>query len=169
MRKKALFAKVAIATMAVVAATSGVSHAQSTPKATHGQSGWMDGSEVVPGPGHPSGRLAYILVLETAPQRLCHVLSPSQNIGQATSAALHRGAPGTNGPIELTLKTPTSPGQVSGCFNPVPTETPETDPTTLTFDEYNDLLAHPTDYYIVVNTVDYPQGAVRKQLRQFDS
>jgi hypothetical protein len=79
------------------------------------------------------------------------------NLGVPVASHIHRGKPGENGPIVVTLipPTPGDPGASSGC---VP---PDGGNTALP----QEILKHSNRVYVNFHTGAFPGGAVRGQLR----
>jgi hypothetical protein len=84
--------------------------------------------------------------------QICYDLNNVRNIGPITGAHIHRGAPGVNGPVVFTLR-PANEGGYKGC----------TDGSEWTQDRIEN---DPALFYVNVHTADYPDGAIRGQLRR---
>ena len=72
-------------------------------------------------------------------------------------AHIHRGAVGTNGPVEVNLAWPQD-GQSADCL------TEGEAGKGLDPGEVQRILANPQAYYVNVHNTDYPSGAIRGQL-----
>lgn len=83
--------------------------------------------------------------------QVCWDLNDIRGIGPITAAHIHVGAPGTNGPPVFTLR-PANEGGYKGC----------TDGAEWTQDR---IERNPQRYYVNVHTAEYPNGAIRGQLR----
>ena len=83
--------------------------------------------------------------------QICYDLNDIRGIGPITAAHIHRGAPGVNGPVVFTLK-PANEGGYKGCSGG-----PE-----WTQDRIEN---NPQAFYVNVHTAEYPNGAIRGQLR----
>lgn len=76
----------------------------------------------------------------------------------AIGAHIHQGAKGTNGPIVISLNSPTgkkpnaTKGKSSTCVTNV-------SPTLI-----SGLINNPSDFYVNVHTTDFPAGVIRGQL-----
>lgn len=70
----------------------------------------------------------------------------------AAAAHIHKGAAGENGPVVIPLAPPAADGKANG--------TATVDATLAA-----DIKANPQGYYFNVHTSDYPQGAIRGQLK----
>jgi CHRD domain len=79
------------------------------------------------------------------------------NIAAPAAAHIHRGRRSQNGAIVVTLSPPSSgdPGASSGCV------APDAGNTTV----LREILKHPNHFYVNVHTGDFPNGAIRGQLK----
>jgi CHRD domain len=104
------------------------------------------------GAGDPDGRGGFTALI--AGDQVCFGVTVD-NIATPTAAHIHRGRRSQNGPIVVTLTAPASgdPGAASGCVRP--------DPGSV----LAEILAHPNRFYANVHTGDFPNGAVRGQLK----
>ena len=84
--------------------------------------------------------------------QICYDLNDIRGIGPITAAHIHRGAPGVNGPPVFTLK-PANEGGYKGC----------SDGAEWTQDRIEN---NPEAFYVNVHTAEYPNGAIRGQLRR---
>ena len=84
--------------------------------------------------------------------QICYDLNDIRGIGPITAAHIHRGAPGVNGPPVFTLK-PANEGGYKGC----------SDGAEWTQDRIEN---NPQAFYVNVHTAEYPNGAIRGQLRR---
>lgn len=114
--------------------------------------------------GDPNGRgEAYVFGIDGDPTTLCYILEVSkiadldQAPGGPRMAHIHRGAAGTNGPVEVSLAFPQD-GQAADCL------TEGEAGKGLTTGEVQQILANPESYYVNVHNSEYPAGAVRGQL-----
>lgn len=111
----------------------------------------LNGLQEVPGPGDTDGSgTAEVRIDPGAPQVCWEVFA--RGVDAATAAHIHRGAAGVAGPPVVTLTTPGTDGQSSGCA-PV--------------DEAlaREMAGRPHDFYVNVHTAAFPAGAIRGQLR----
>lgn len=108
--------------------------------------------------GDPNGRgEAYVFGVDGDPTTLCYVLTVSK-IGTAAAAHIHEGPAGSNGPVVVNLAAPAD-GNAADCL---------TEGEAGKFAEgqtVQEILQNPENYYVNVHTADYPNGAVRGQLR----
>lgn len=155
-------------TAAVAVAGAGLGLALMSPwSATAGHSNTvletsLDGrSEVGPDKriaGDPNGRgEAYVFGVDGDPTTLCYVLTVSK-IGTATAAHIHEGPAGGTGGVVATLAAPAD-GNAADCL------TEGEAGKTLTAGDVQEILANPEDYYVNVHNAEYPNGAIRGQLR----
>ena len=84
--------------------------------------------------------------------RVCWDLNDLTGLGPITGAHIHRGSAGVDGPVVLPLQQATGGGW-RGCSG-------DTDWVQGAFDEGLQ------NYYVNVHTAEYPNGAIRGQLRQ---
>jgi hypothetical protein len=102
-------------------------------------------------PGAPAGRgTAAISVTGTS---VCWAFIGLIGIDKPTAAHIHKGAPGTAGPVVVPFGAAFQP---SGC-------------TTTTAAIAKAILAKPGEYYVNVHTANFPGGAVRGQLGKASS
>ncbi len=107
----------------------------------------------VPGGGDPDGAgLARIEINDTT-NTVCTDLEVRM-IGAVTGAHIHRGAPGTIGPPVITLDAPDD-NDSDDC------------------DQVGDALVdeirgNPGGFYVNVHTTDFPNGAIRGQIRNVE-
>jgi hypothetical protein len=72
------------------------------------------------------------------------------DIGTATAAHIHIGAPDKAGPVLVGLDAPAD-GSSDGCVD-------------LAKDKVKAVMDNPADYYVNVHNAEFPDGAVRGQL-----
>lgn len=114
--------------------------------------------------GDPNGRgEAYVFGIDGDPTTLCYVLTVDkiaeldQAPGNGRAAHIHRGAEGTNGPVEVNLAWPQD-GQAADCL------TEGEAGKGLDAGEVQAILASPQEYYVNVHNTEHPSGAIRGQL-----
>ena len=74
-----------------------------------------------------------------------------RSIGEVTSAQIHRGAEGVEGPAVVNLDRPDDDSDSEDCDN--------------IGDELADeIQSNPGEFYVLVRTTDHPRGALRGQL-----
>jgi hypothetical protein len=103
-----------------------------------------------PGGGDPDGYATAEVSVADKLDQICYDVNNVRNIEPITGAHIHRGAPGVNGPVVITLK-PANEGGYKGCFNR----------SEWTQDS---LESNPGGFYINLHTASYPNGAIRGQL-----
>lgn len=114
----------------------------------------LTGAEEIPGPGDPDGSGNAEVTIVDAVDNVCYEINDVTGISPATAAHIHRGAPGVAGPPVVTLQAPTD-GESQGCI-----QAPEA--------IADEIEANPAGFYINVHTADFPNGAIRGQLRDLD-
>lgn len=104
-----------------------------------------------PGGGDPDGYGEAQISVADKIDNICWELKNVRNIGTITAAHVHRGARGVNGPPVFTLKQ-ANEGGWKGCSNR---------------SEWTEdaLENNPANYYVNVHTPEFPNGAIRGQLR----
>ena len=110
----------------------------------------LTGGQEEPGPGDTDGSGTAKITADATTNNVCFELTV-QSISAPTAAHIHRGMRGEAGPVVLTLDAPTG-GRSSGCLS--------VDRTLAAA-----IIAEPAAYYVNVHTADFPNGAVRGQLR----
>lgn len=104
-----------------------------------------------PGGGDPDGAGSAEISISDNFGQVCYDLNNIRNIGPITGAHIHRGAPGENGPVVFTLK-PANEGGYKGCSSGA--------------EWTQDRIEHnPEAFYVNVHTAEFPNGAIRGQLR----
>ncbi len=145
MRSRRLLAALVLAILAVLVLAFPANAAQ--PLATLEAN--LAGEKEVPGPGDPDGRGHAVVNVYRA--SVCYGLEVT-NIEPATAAHIHLGFRDEVGPVVATLNPPTD-GSSGGCMQI---------PRALS----RGLREHPARYYVNVHNEEFPNGAVRGQLRR---
>jgi hypothetical protein len=112
----------------------------------------LDPKTLQPGAGDPDGfGSASVTINGTS---LCFGITVG-NLDTPTAAHIHKGRKFENGPVVVPLTPPTSgdAGASSGCV-------------TVEAALGADILANPRAYYVNVHTTQFPDGAVRGQLKR---
>ncbi len=109
----------------------------------------LAGEKEVPGPGDPDGSGRAVVNVYRA--SVCYGLEVT-NIEPATAAHIHLGFRDEAGPVVVTLNPPAD-GSSGGCVKV---------PRALS----RGLREHPARYYVNVHNEEFPNGAVRGQLRR---
>jgi len=104
------------------------------------------------GPGDPDGYGEAEISFADELTRVCWDLNDLSNLGPITGAHIHRGAIGESGPVVLPF-TRSAEGGWRGCSSD----------TAWVEQAFQEGLSN---YYVNVHTAEYPQGAIRGQLRQ---
>ncbi|MGI8685075.1 MAG: CHRD domain-containing protein [Acidimicrobiales bacterium] len=116
--------------------------------------------------GDPNGTAeVYMFGIDGDPTTLCYVLTVD-GIETATAAHIHKGGPGTNGPVVANLAAP-GDGDAADCLTQGEVG-PATTPKFPTGEPVQQILANPGDYYVNVHNADFPGGALRGQLSTDD-
>ncbi len=116
-----------------------------------GMTASLTGAQEAPGPGDADGSGTAEITIVDATDNVCFDLNV-RNIGPATAAHIHRGAPGVAGPPVVTLEAPTD-GGAEGCLS-VPGALAD------------EIEANPAAFYVNVHNAEFPNGAVRGQLQR---
>ena len=111
----------------------------------------LTGAQEVGG-GDPDGTGRAEISISDNFGQVCWDLNGISGIGPITAAHIHAGAAGTNGPPVFTLR-PANEGGYKGC----------TDGAEWTQNRIEDS---PQAFYVNVHTAQYPNGAIRGQLRR---
>lgn len=114
----------------------------------------LSGDAVLPGPGDPNGSGTFRGTIEG--DTLCYRLKVKRVDG-VTDAHIHFGDAETVGPIVVELE----PGR--HCITAVPDD--EDTEETLSQSELAAIQADPSSYYVDVHSEEFPEGAIRGQLR----
>lgn len=109
----------------------------------------LSGASEVP-PGDPDGTGTATISTNDATNQVCTKLEV-RNIGTVTAAHIHRGAPGVNGPPVIPLDAPD--------------DNDSNDCDTVEDNLLDELRRNPGNFYVNVHTSEYPNGAIRGQIR----
>ena len=118
------------------------------PTVVHAQ---MTGEKEVPGPGDPDGFGTAAVALFPSSGKVCYALTAFR-IAPANAAHIHVGPAGVAGDVVVELRPPTF-GVSGGCTS--------ADPGLV-----GAIAANPSEYYVNVHNVPYPDGAIRGQLHR---
>ena len=110
----------------------------------------LTGSEIVPDSVTIPGRANATFTLIQATKEVCYDVTLT-DLADVTEAHLHKGLSGENGPSVLDLKIRKDTTVTKACA-----ATEEA--------VFADISANPANYYLLVRTTAWPQGAVRGQL-----
>ena len=147
MRLKILLLTIATAAFAafVVPALAAVEDAELSAK--------LKGKEEVPGPGDDDGTGEAQLETKIAKSKICYLIE-YEDIGTATSAHVHKGAKGEDGKVVIPL------------FEDEETESPAEDCVKVEKDRtLKKLVKNPADFYVNLHNEEFPDGAIRGQLK----
>lgn len=116
---------------------------------------------------------AYVFGIDGDPTTLCYVITaegidPTFEPDEVGAAHIHRGTPEENGPVVAALAFPLE-GDAADCLTEgeegkFPLIGEDGEPESIVAD----ILANPESYYVNVHTGEFPDGAIRGQLRVVD-
>lgn len=109
----------------------------------------MNGANEIPA-GDPDGTGTASISTNDAVNQICTKLEV-RNIGTVTAAHIHRGASGVNGPPVVTLDAPD--------------DNDSNDCDAVDNDLLDEIRRNPSGFYVNIHTSDYPNGAIRGQIR----
>ena len=112
----------------------------------------LKGASEVPGPADPDGRGKARIVVRPKAGEVCFRLSWKNIAEPPTKAHIHKGAKGVAGPVVVTLFDGTAVHK--GCVTGL-------DPAVL-----KDIKRHPRQYYVNIHNSEFPDGAIRGQLKR---
>jgi len=110
----------------------------------------LTGASEVNGSGDADGTGLFRFSLKNQERQLCYELSTS-NVAAATTATVNFGDAVSNGTVVLTLDPPTH-GRSQGCVSSKA-------------EILADITANPSRYYVNVMNTEFPNGAIRGQLK----
>jgi hypothetical protein len=114
----------------------------------------LSGAKEVPGPGDANGRGKAVIRLKPALARVCYRVT-YRRIDGSTAAHIHAGGKKESGDVVVALWADSRSGDtVKGCAFDVPTAT------------IRAIAADPGGHYVNVHNADFPNGAIRGQLRK---
>lgn len=148
----------AVLTAGLVVGVPGAASAAVTVDDTTHVKARLSGDAVVPGPGDPNGKGTFKGTIEG--DTLCYRLKVKR-VGEVTDAHIHFGDEETVGPIVVDLE----PGR--HCITAVPDE--EDTEETLSQSELAAIQDDPSSFYVDVHSEEFPDGAIRGQLRMADN
>ena len=112
----------------------------------------LKGKEEVPGPGDNDGAGEAQLETKIAKSKLCYLVE-FEDIGTATAAHVHKGAKGEDGKIVIPLFEEATESPAEDCIK-VESER-----------KLKKIAKNPADFYVNVHTEEFPDGAIRGQLK----
>ena len=110
----------------------------------------LNGTNEVDSIGDSDGSGILKFAVKAEEGKFCYDLTVN-NISVVTTATLNVGARGTNGSAVATLQPPLK-GSSSDCI-------------TLESDRLGDIIRTPTNYYVNIQNQEFPNGAIRGQLK----
>jgi hypothetical protein len=117
----------------------------------------LNGEKEVPGPGDPNGKGRALIFPNVKKRRVCFDVS-WKRIQGPLQAHIHKGGPNVAGPVKVTLFAVDDPlsgpsGAVDGCVEQVKRKL------------VRKIKNNPKKYYVNVHNENYPDGAIRGQLK----
>jgi CHRD domain len=112
----------------------------------------LKASEVVPGPGEKGGSGTANVDIKKNKRKVCFEIE-FKKIGEPDSATLHKGAKGEKGPKKVVLFTEPTASPAEGCVKKVKKSI------------LNKAQNHPENFYVQLHNMQFPQGALRGQLK----
>lgn len=105
----------------------------------------------VAGSGDTDGYATAEVTITDELNGICYDVNDIRNLGTITGAHIHRGAAGTNGPVVLSFKQ-ANEGGFKNCVS--------------RSEWKEDIIENnPQMFYVQIHTSEYPNGAIRGQLR----
>lgn len=111
----------------------------------------LKGANEIPGPGDTDGRGKAAVRVNAKAGKVCFRLRWRNITEPPTKAHIHKGAKGVAGPVVVTLFDGTAVHK--GCVTGLDTAV------------LKDIKRHPRQYYVNVHNADFPDGAIRGQLK----
>jgi CHRD domain len=117
----------------------------------------LQGKNEVPGPGDRNGKGAVEVSLKAKKKKVCFALE-LQRLDLVTAGHIHKGTADEAGPIKVTLfedaqGLEADPGSYDGCVKKVKKKL------------VRKIGKKPEKYYVNVHNPEYPEGAIRGQLK----
>jgi hypothetical protein len=146
----------ALSSLLVVAALPSTASAQDNPQPQGpGHYSVPLTPEEVTGGGDHGGSGSARVDFDIAKQTVCYALSWKDLHGDVTMAHIHLAPRGKDGPHPIDFFTdqhfPGAGSTASGC-------------SSSTRDKMQAVIDHPADYYVIIHTTEFPDGAIRGQL-----
>jgi len=112
----------------------------------------LKGANEVPGPGDTDGRGKAAVRVNAKKGKVCFRLSWKNIAEPPTKAHIHKGVKGVAGPVVVTLFDGTASHK--GCVTGLDTAL------------LKDIKRHPRQYYVNIHNSEFPDGAIRGQLKR---
>jgi hypothetical protein len=113
----------------------------------------LKGKEEVPGPGDEKGTGEAQLEVKVAKLKVCYLIEYDLPSGTATAAHIHKGAKGVAGKIVVELFEGEQQSPAEDCVK-VEKER-----------KLKKIVKNPGDFYVNVHNEQFPDGAIRGQLK----
>lgn len=122
---------------------------------THLEANLSGNKEVPDDSGDPNGRGTADIILRKDEEKVCFAID-TRHIGAPTAAHIHRGVPGEDGPIRVTLfdDPANTSDDIGGCVDDVRQR------------QIRRIRDRPGKFYVNVHNMAFPDGAIRGQLRR---
>jgi hypothetical protein len=146
---------------AVLLAAGLASAVELAPRSVQGKTTLLEaelgGAAVVPGPGDPDGSAEAEVSARPGEHKICVRMEYELGVGRATAIHIHDAGPGEQGPAVATLYEEAvggapGPSLIIGCEGKMPKPL------------VRRVAKHPRSFYIDFHTLDFPDGAIRRQL-----
>ena len=113
----------------------------------------LKGKEEVPGPGDDKGTGEAQLEVKVAKLKVCYLVEYELSSGTATAAHVHKGAKGVAGKIVVPLFEEQQQSPAQDCVKAKKERT------------LKKIVKNPGDFYVNVHNEQFPEGAIRGQLK----
>lgn len=112
----------------------------------------LRGEKEVPGPGDPDGKGKARIEVNDEAEEICFEVNFS-DIGQPNAAHIHKGKAGVAGDVVVTLWSESQGSPATGCVD-------------VNANLAEKIQKHPKRYYVNLHTDEFPNGAIRGNLKR---